>query len=780
MRKLVFSAIMLMIVLLFAVSCVYGGGDEEGYRVMVSASEGASVIGQNPVNVAAGGTVVFEIKITEGYGFVSVSDGEYDAEKGTLTVKNVQSKMNISFVTEELGYDTSKKALFYFIADSVDKASKQNIKEYNYGTEITVSAENFNGIFIGWSLGTNLSGGGKLLTEERVYTFRISPEFVEDGMVKIVANYLKATQFFYDPNGGEIDPDSKNMTQPDGKFYIAELEAGRVKYSFGREFVLYSDVACTFWDDGTFYRDGYVLTEYNTEPDGSGESYSLGSKYHPVRDGEYAVLYCIWSPVSNASDFEYSDASYVRPKNIRAEYAPSWDEAGVVITKYTADEERVTVPEFIDGKPVIGIAKGAFINKSMSTLVLSKNILYVEDGAFDNCADMETVYFSDGIYSINNEAFSSETYASLKNLYVNATIAPRFSNTGDGAFAIKLSKLLSTSSKNRIIVIAGSSSYQGLGSKYLEALLDGEYAVVNFGTTRTTHGTIYLEAMQKLAHDGDVIVYAPENSSYMLGEPELYWKTLRDLEGMYNFFRYIDISNYTNFFSAFSDLNQNYRYTRPERIYEDICFVPATDADGDFQNEKRANYVTDKYIDAYYVTFNNRVKSKYDLNWNDVAGQEQNKDYSDPNNITWCSIDDPYYTKLVNHSISAAKRSGATVLFGFAPTDVSAIVPEALNREWLLAYDKLILDTYEFDGLLGSSVNFIYAHEYFYDCAFHTNDYGRTYRTYHMYLQLIKTLDIDSAHTATSLGRWFPGCLFEENPDKGMYYPVDIPNGGGQ
>ena len=107
----------------------------------------------------------------------------------------------------------------------------------------------------------------------------------------------------------------------------------------------------------------------------------------------------------------------------------------------------------------------------------------------------------------------------------------------------------------------------------MEALLDGEYRVVNLGTTRTTNGLIYLDAMTELAHEGDVVIFAPENSAYMMGETELYWKTLRDLEGMINFYRHVDISNYTNVFASFSELNVKYRYGRAPYHYEQVCEV---------------------------------------------------------------------------------------------------------------------------------------------------------------------------------------------------------------
>jgi hypothetical protein len=247
------------------------------------------------------------------------------------------------------------------------------------------------------------------------------------------------------------------------------------------------------------------------------------------------------------------------PCPVKASYAPAWQNRGVIITQYTGNDETLVIPETINGTPVIAIAKDAIVGKDTKTLVLNRRIQKVEDGAIKDCPGLRTVYFADSIYEMHNEALDAASSAKLSNIYVNATMAPRFAGTLDGSHAVKLSRLLAGEDEPRLIVIGGSSIYEGLATEYLEALLGGDYRVVNFGTTRTTHCTMYLEAMQYYANKDDVVVYAPENSAYLLGERELYWKTMRDLEGMVNIYRYVDMTQYTNFFSAFTDFNQNAR-----------------------------------------------------------------------------------------------------------------------------------------------------------------------------------------------------------------------------
>lgn len=762
--------------MLFAAAALFScreSPEEELIPVMLSYGDGVTVYGENPVYVRAGTDVSFNVEIEKGYVFHSLSEGSYDAEQGKVTLTAVSRRTNVAFYAEKLSYDTDESVVFRFRGGTGDISSHRG-NYVNLGTEVTVSSIYADEFFVGWSFGKPYTQGGEIASTERRFKFRVSPDKLYNGNMYIFANYVEKSPnvFFYNVNGGNINVYSVNMT--DNEYYSAESQGVLVEVRIEELYSDYAAAISTFWDDGTFRRDGYVLKEYNTKQDGSGEAYSLGSKFCPEGAD---VLYCIWEKDTPHEEFEYEE--YFDPCPVdeehRLEYAPAWQDEGVVITAYKGASDTVVIPEMIGLKYVVGIAEGAFDGAPMKTLVLNKRLQVVEDGAFRNCTELETVYYPDGLYSISNAAFDEATTRSLTHLYVNATLAPRFSNTGDGAFAVKLSRLLASEGERRIIVVAGSSSYEGLSSSYLESLLQNEYTVINFGTTRTTHGLIYLEAMGHYASEGDVVIYAPENSTYMMGEGELYWKTLRDLEGMNNFFRYIDISNYTNVFSAFADYNQNYRYKRAPHRYEEIVTVSETcDKYGEFQNAKRQSYVgAAGYIDAYYITMNERYKSKYEGTWSSVADQLKNKDYTDPANKTWQSITEPELVARVNGAIAAARLSGAAVLFGFAPADADALVEAARSRESLAAYDRLIASTYDFDGVLGTAESYVFNHKYFYDCAFHLNDYGRTYRTYRLYLDLASYLGAEKTFGLFGVGTNFKGCLFERSSSGTPVYGVD-------
>ena len=772
--KALLLTVALILLVLLAVSC--GKSEVKEYNVVVNVPEGVTVIGDNPKTVKHGEDATFKIVIPEGYVFSSCDGASYDQETGILTVSNVISRRYLEFKIEEYSFSTDERFIFQFKAGSKKDTSNTPSGSVASGTLITLNALDTTRAFIGWTIGSAYSQGAKIVSTSREYSVRISPETVTDGALIIFSNYVDADTIVYHANGGSINTSTDNMRNAD--YYSLTTTEDSVKLKYGATYLSYMECASSFYDDGTFTRDGYVLIEYNTAADGSGRSYSLGSKVPMLHAGQPTELYCIWAKDSSHSDFTYENITIGYPFS-RSATAPHWVEEGIVITSYNGGDSMVVVPEKIDGKYVTAIASGAFSGSNMETLVLSRRIIKVANGAIQNCTKLKTIYYSDSIYEMNNEALDEASYTSFRTLNVNATLAPRYVSVDTGGLSVKLSRLLASEAENRVILIAGSSAYQGFGTEYMEALLSGAYRVINFGTTRTTNGIMYLEAMKALAHEGDVVIYAPENSSYMFGETELYWKTLRDLESMNNIYRYVDFSNYTNVFGSFTDFNKSYRYNEGSgsgtpRRYEDICVQgsigdpthqyarPTTNKYGDYLYKERSG-VSPRYNDAYFITMNERIKSKNEGAWNDTSNQHANKDYTDMSNVTWCSFTDPYYADQINRAITSAKSSGAKVYFGFCPSDASSLVDGAESAAWLRAYDELIENTFDFDGLVGSSANYIYDHSYFYDCAFHLNDTGRTYRTYRMYLDLLPILGIDSPRAYAAAGTNFDGCTFEDS-----------------
>ena len=716
--------------------------------------------GATSVEVKEGDGVEFALVFDEGYSltYVSLAECDFDYDTGVLSLASVTADHNIILESALVNIDTSASYRYVFRGEERDTTSIPMSSAIYSGTPITVKAGDMARAFGGWMV----TGKG-IVSTSRTYTFNIS----EDTVISPV--YTDIDTLVYDANGGKINKTSSNLSRSD--LYTVTVKSNRVSVKMSKDYLDYMESASTFYDDKSFTKDGYILIEYNTKADGSGDAYSIGSKFPLLQINEdMPVLYCIWAKASAENLFTVEDYSNPLPSTTTAARAPHWVSEGVKITSYLGNEKTVVIPEKIGGKTVVAIGEGAFSGKSMTTLVMGGNVFVVEDGAFSGCGALSTMYFPDSMYQMNNEALDAASMKNLAHIYVNATMAPRYSKSGDAKFAAKLSRVLAGKYDDMVIIVAGSSVYQGFGTEYMEALLGGDYRVVNFGTTRTTNGAMYLEAMGALADEGDVVIYAPENSSYMFGEGELYWKTLRDLEGMYNIFRYVDMRNYDNFFGAFTDFNQTNRYKRNIDNYENICKASYMNKYGDYIYAGREQVADGEgYRDVYYITMNERIKSKYESkpggNWDDKEYQEQNKDYTDMSNITWCSFTEESFVKLMNHSIAKAKSGGATVYFGFCPVDASKLVDEAKSVEAFYAYDELILDTFNFDGILGNSINYAYAHVYLYDNAFHLNDVGRAYRTYRVYLDLCQKLGITDVKKFTEVGTSFEGCIFEQGSD---------------
>ena len=127
--------------------------------------------------------------------------------------------------------------------------------------------------FVGWSVGRPLRDGEEPVSTELGYSFRLTEATYLYANFKEF--YPAETTITYHMNGGTSDA---------GETYVQTVDTS------------YFTAPNTLYDAGGFTREGYVLLEYNTEPDGTGEAYSPGCKANAV-DGKLD-LYCICAPVS--------------------------------------------------------------------------------------------------------------------------------------------------------------------------------------------------------------------------------------------------------------------------------------------------------------------------------------------------------------------------------------------------------------------------------------------------------------------------------------------------
>lgn len=673
-------------------------------------------------------------------GLVSVETtaGNTDAKKTTGTTATEPDKTVIpDWTTDDATYPPSDVVCYFEFAETgvatlpqvthaylADGSAAKNGATYPQYTFIRLETEVPSDLtFAGWSIGKTLDKGGEIVSTEPAYSFRL-----ENNPTKVYANFVSpypaVTTLTYHLNGG---------TSSSGDTYVQTVDTS------------YFTAPNTLYDAGGFTREGFVLLEYNTEPDGTGEAYSPGCKANAV-DGKLD-LYCIWAPVSTGFT------------TVNDNYRVSWSEnySGVKITGYTGDDEMLVIPETIDGKQVVSIGTGAIANKNFTTLVLPRTLRKVEDGAVVGCSSLKTLYMGDGILSISNDAFDEATYANWSEFRLSATTAPRYAASYDGGYRVKWDRLMRgvASGKKMIVFVSGSSSLHGISTEYLEKLLDEEYFVVEYGTIRTTNNMVYMEGIANFVGEGDIVVYAPENSIYQFGCPTLTWKLFRDLESSQNVWRYIDVRNYDNLFGAFQEYQidkDNGRWSKSKGSYSD--HYPSFDRNGDFQNAEHKGYCLgyDSTNHGYFtVTLNDKVNSI----------TTKTSEISLDNPTQW--IDIGTYASDVRRILGKVTDAGATVYFGFCPVNENALTANARTPEQQEAFDNLIAETFGFE-LLGSCSDHLYDWIYMYKGSdgsdFHLNDYGRAINTYKVYTELCDKLGITPV-AAKAYGENFAGCLFE-------------------
>ena len=653
-------------------------------------------------------------------GLFSVKPDDADASGGSSgKATEPTGKAECYFEVKESGVSPFSAGTRVFYADG--SAARNGAK---YPTNTALRVETFTPpelTFLGWSVDKSVSAGGEVVSTDLSYTVNVTGK-----QTCLYANfenpYPSETTVTYHLNGGTANGKETFTVTADTSYYTSPN---------------------TLYDGGGFTRDGYVLLEYNTKADGTGDACSPGSKANPV-DGKLD-LYCIWAPVSSGFTTENTYVYF------KGDY---W--SGVAITGYSGDDETLVIPEKIGGQDVISIKAGAIRDKNFTTLVLPRTLRKIEDGAVTGCSSLRTLYMGDGIVSVTNNAFDAATYTNWTDFRLSATTAPRYASSYDGGYRVKWDRLMrgAASGKKMIVFVSGSSSFHGIATGYLERLLGGEYFVVEYGTIRTTNNMVYMEAVANFVGEGDVVVYAPENSIYQFGAPELTWKLFRDLEGCQNVWRYIDVKNYTNLFGAFQEY-QTDRWSRNAETY--YQHTKNVDVYGDYQSTKHAAYCENYAPDfpnnhGYFtVTLNEMVNS--------ISTVTSQISLNNPDQ--WIHIGT--YASDVRRILGRVTATGATVCFGFCPVNENALTDEAKTAEQQAAFDRLIAETFGFE-LLGSCSDHLYRWQYMFKGSdgsdFHLNDYGRAINTYKMYEHLCRKLN-QTPVGMKAYGTSFDGCKFE-------------------
>ena len=106
-----------------------------------------------------------------------------------------------------------------------------------------------------------------------------------------------------------------------------------------------------------YSRNGYIPIGWNDKSNYTGNLISFGSRI-PYHTND---LYLQWEKETSLSDFKFKEV-----------------EGGFEVSQYLGDDEKVLVPMIYNNRPIIGLARHSFASEKVKTLVLSKNIKYIE------------------------------------------------------------------------------------------------------------------------------------------------------------------------------------------------------------------------------------------------------------------------------------------------------------------------------------------------------------------------------------------------------------------
>ncbi len=675
MKKKPVSILLIAALCALAVTCVLAAdGKARGtVRVMLTESDVYTVL-ENPVSVPVGGDAVFHIDAPEGYDMVQIdteNNATYDISTGTLTIRGVRYPET---VTMRMWKDpqTVKYLLDFNVSDGGIMRSdvKQGYVPTGTIAHMTATAkEDFR--FDGWSEQKTLARGGTLISREATIDFLITKDILlyanftrikaatpkASTSVNVGSTWKKTCLFTYNANGG---------TYKDTEVTVLNMDVPVV--------MLYQNCLAA---DGTFVRPGYQLIEYNTKADGSGDAYSTGSKVL-IPEDEVAVLFCIWAKNSDEKNFTVANVS-----------------GGVAITGYTADEDYLVIPETIGGKNVVQINTGAFVKKNFTTLVIPRTVKRVQSKAFDGSPKFTTLYMFDSVESIPDDAFTD--MSKFKNFRINAAIEPRYSYSTANCAALKFCRLAYLKQKNEkpvLVVQSGSSTLYGLNSPMFEKLLGNKYDVVNYGINANTSGSFYMEFITSFLTEGDILIHAPELYLTAMGSGTIVATQWQHMESVYNVWRLVDASHYTNIFSSLTEFNQT-RLKMAKKDYNGP--VTYSDSYGDLANNKK------DYNSASY--YGNKKLEFVVENW--MSGQVREN---------------------ANRCYAAALAKGVRVYVSIAPCNYNAVQPYSREKVAQERWDKEFAEAVSVP-MISHVSDYIFEGKYMNNSDYHLGAIGRDIRT---------------------------------------------------
>ncbi len=143
--------------------------------------------------------------------------------------------------------------------------------------------------------------------------------------------------------------------------------------------------------------------------------------------------YVAKATITGKKDYVFTATLDIIDENVDDDYTLEFMDDKAIITKYSANDNNVIIPNYVlkDGAicKVVGIASNAFSgNKNIKEVVVPKNITQIATSAFANCINLEKVVINSNIKEISDKTFMY--CQNLKNVYTTSDIT----KIGDYAF----------------------------------------------------------------------------------------------------------------------------------------------------------------------------------------------------------------------------------------------------------------------------------------------------------------------------------------------------------
>lgn len=320
------------------------------------------------------------------------------------------------------------------------------------------------------------------------------------------------------------------------------------------------------------YRDGYTQIGWNTKNDLTGEHIGLGSRYLDL-DNHAFTLHAEWSKQNDKSEFTYHQ-----------------EEDYIVIDKYVGNKIEVSVPEYIEDKPVQIIGEKAFFESNVEKVILPKSITKLEQLAFGKCAIKE-LYFFDNFADISDGVFMESN--DLSTVHINAIQAPRYVTLDRNVtYADKVDRLVVNKGKKKIIILGGSGAFYNIDACVLKKYYP-DYEPFNLAVNGWFNNYIQLDVINRYIEKDDILLHVVEscgrfqflttNDMGSLSEKNIYdCRFFNALEQNYDLVSYSDIRNAKHFFDVFATYNRARKRASAKR-YTD--FTNYADERGDYSKD---------------------------------------------------------------------------------------------------------------------------------------------------------------------------------------------------